>query len=135
MAHDLSVNPIHLGLGSTAVVEPEFTGNIEWYMGYMRRHADDGTEARLVAMHRFTESWTSWEVHPKGSEVVICVAGTITLHQEKKDGTRATVTLTPGQYAINETGTWHTADIEKEATCVFITAGAGTEHRPRTDAS
>src|SRR5690606_13059590 len=45
MPHDLSVNPIHLGLGSTAVVEPEFTGNIEWYMGYMRRHADDGTEA------------------------------------------------------------------------------------------
>jgi hypothetical protein len=53
------------------------------------------------------------------------------LHQEKPDGTRATVTLEAGQYAINEPGTWHTADIEQEATALFITSGLGTEHRPR----
>lgn len=47
------------------------------------------------------------------------------------DGTRATVTLGPGQYTINEPGTWHTADVDGEATAVFITAGLGTEHRPR----
>ena len=132
MPHDISTHPIHLGRGATAVVEPEFTGNIDWYMGYAHRHEADGTEGRLVAMHRFTESWSSWEVHPLGAEVVLCVAGSITLHQEKKDGSRTTVTLAPGQYAINEPGTWHTADVDQEATCVFITAGAGTEHRPRT---
>jgi quercetin dioxygenase-like cupin family protein len=82
-------------------------------------------------MYRFTGDWDSWEVHPHGSEVVLCVAGSITLHQEKADGSRATVTLTPGQYAINEPGTWHTADVEEEATALFITAGMGTEHRPR----
>ena len=41
------------------------------------------------------------------------------------------VTLNPGEYVINEPGTWHTADVEKAATAVFITAGLGTEHRPR----
>jgi quercetin dioxygenase-like cupin family protein len=63
--------------------------------------------------------------------VVLCTAGAITLHQEKANGTRHTVTLSPGEYAINEPGTWHTADVVGEATAVFITADLGTENRPR----
>jgi hypothetical protein len=56
---------------------------------------------------------------------------TMTLHQEHADGTTATVTLQAGEYAINPPGTWHTADIDGEATGDFITAGMGTQHRPR----
>ena len=70
-------------------------------------------------------------MHPHGSEVVICTAGKITLHQERADGSSATVTLSPGQYLINEPGTWHTADVEGEATALFITAGSGTQLRRR----
>ena len=68
---------------------------------------------------------------PNGHEVVLCVGGSITLHQEHADGSTATVTLGPGEYAINAPGTWHTADVVDEATAVFITSGLGTEHRPR----
>jgi mannose-6-phosphate isomerase-like protein (cupin superfamily) len=129
---ELAVHPIHLGLGATAEVEPEFTGGMEWYAGYGARHdATDGAEARLVAMHTFTEPWDVWEMHPVGHEVVLCTAGAMTLHQEHADGTTATVTLGAGEYAINPPGTWHTADIDDEATAVFITAGMGTQHRPR----
>ena len=39
--------------------------------------------------------------------------------------------LNPGEYAINDPGVWHTADVESEATALFITSGEGTEHRPR----
>lgn len=123
--------PVHLGKGATATVEPEFTGGMDWYERYGERHADDGIEGRLVSMFTFTESWPTWEVHPNGAEIVICTAGSMTLHQEKPDGSTASVTLGPGEYAINEPGTWHTADIEGEATAVFVTAGAGTEARPR----
>lgn len=130
-ANDINAHPIHLGRGATAEVEPEFTGDLGWYEGYGARHQEDGAEGRLVGMHRFTSDWDMWEVHPHGSEVVLCIAGSMTLHQEKSDGSRATVTLAAGQYAINEPGTWHTADVEKEATALFITAGLGTEHRPR----
>jgi mannose-6-phosphate isomerase-like protein (cupin superfamily) len=130
-ANDIYANPIHLGRGATAEVEPDFTGDIGWYENYGARHEEDGAEGRLVGMHRFTSDWEMWEVHPHGSEVVLCIAGSMTLRQEKPDGSRATVTLTAGQYAINEPGTWHTADVENEATAVFITAGLGTEHRPR----
>ena len=129
--NSIEKHPIHLGNGATALVEPEFTGQLDWYQAYGERHADDGTEGRLVSMYTFTESWPTWEIHPNGAEVVLCTAGRMTLHQEKPDGTKATVEIGPGEYVINEPGTWHTADIDETATAVFITAGAGTEIRPR----
>ena len=45
--------------------------------------------------------------------------------------TRRTLSSRPGEYAINEPETWHTADVAGAATAVFITAGWGTERRPR----
>lgn len=129
--HDLTTNPVHLGLGATAEVEPLFTGAMDWYSDYTTRHADDGAEGRLVSMYTFNQSWDMWEMHPQGSEIVLCIAGSITLYQETKDGTAVTVTLNPGEYAINEAGTWHTADVENEAKALFVTAGLGTQHRPR----
>lgn len=127
----IGTQPIHLGLGATAEIEPEFTGDMSWYGGYVERHAADGREGRLVTMHVFTEPWDVWEMHPVGSEVVLCVAGRLTVHQEHADGTTAIATLEAGQYVINEPGTWHTADVESTTTALFITAGVGTEHRPR----
>jgi quercetin dioxygenase-like cupin family protein len=81
-------------------------------------------------MHTFSSPWDSWEMHPRGHEVVICTAGEITFVQEI-DGEERRTTLRPGEYAINEPGVWHTADVEASATAVFVTAGAGTEVRPR----
>jgi quercetin dioxygenase-like cupin family protein len=121
--------PIHLGLGARAVPEPKFTG-MEWYAGYVERHADDGAEGRLVSLYSFTESWTSWERHPLGDEAVICTSGEITLVQELPEGIRK-LALRAGEYAINPRGVWHTADVAQHATALFITAGVGTEHRPR----
>lgn len=132
---DLRKHPIHLGRNATAIPQPEFTGDLAWYEDYGKRHAADGGDGRIVAMHTFTASWDMWEVHPQGSEVVLCLEGAMTLHQEKADGTRACVTLGPGQYAINEAGTWHTADVRQQATALFITAGLGTRHRPRNPAA
>jgi quercetin dioxygenase-like cupin family protein len=62
---------------------------------------------------------------------VICIAGEITLIQEWPDGRAARVTLRAGDYVVNPPGVWHTADVEGAATALFITAGLGTEHRPR----
>ena len=122
--------PIHLGLGARAVAQPEFTG-MGWYEGYDKRHADDMDEGRLVALYRFEESWTSWEMHPAGDEVVACLQGNMTLHQELADGTERSFELGPGEYAINPPGAWHTADTVGPVTALFITVGKGTTHRPR----
>lgn len=130
-AKELSQHPVHLGLGATAASEPLFTGEMSWYQDYGARHTDDGIEGRLVNLHSFSAPWDMWEMHPNGAEVVLCTEGTITLIQENQDGAHVTITLTPGQYAINPPGVWHTADVHLKATAVFITAGVGTQHRPR----
>lgn len=128
---DLAIHPIHLGLGATAEIEPAFTGDLAWYEAYIGRHAADGAEGRLVAIHTFQTSWDMWEMHPKGAEVVLCLAGAITLLQERADGGAERILLGPGEYAINPPGVWHTADVAGPATALFVTAGLGTEHRPR----
>ncbi|MEH6568226.1 MAG: hypothetical protein V7709_04060 [Halioglobus sp.] len=130
-AIDLIKHPIHLGLGASSIIQPQFTGLMDWYMDYGARHEKDGIEGRLVSMHTFSDHWDSWEMHPQGSEIVLCTAGSMTLHQEAADGSVTKTTLEPGQYAINEPGIWHTADVGGQATAVFITAGTGTENRPR----
>jgi quercetin dioxygenase-like cupin family protein len=148
---DLARFPLHLGLGATAIAQPEFTG-MAWYGDYMTRHAVDGAEGRLVAIHHFTDNWQAWEMHPLGEEVVVCIAGELTLIQQNTGGIQQSaggiqqnaggiqedvagdelrITLKVGEYAINPRGVWHTADIAGAASVLFITAGAGTEHRER----
>ena len=125
----LPERPVHLGLGARVVPQPPFTG-IEWYDGYIERHAADGDEGRLVSMYTFTEGWDSWEMHPHGEELVVCLDGEMTLHQEL-DGVTTTVTLGAGDAVVNPPGAWHIADVEGTARALFITSGRGTEMRPR----
>jgi hypothetical protein len=85
----------------------------------------------LVTQSRFSENWAGWEQHPLGDEFVCLLSGHVTLVQER-DGAQVRTELTePGQFAINPRGTWHTADVHAESLMLFITAGEGTQTRPR----
>lgn len=128
-ARKLSEEWIHLGLGATAEPQPPFD-SMQWYEGYSERVAADGTEGRLVSSYRFTEDWDMWEMHPNGAEVVICTSGAMVLLQEV-EGEVVKTSLGPCEYAINPAGIWHSADIANAAEAIFITAGAGTQHRAR----
>lgn len=129
-ANNLNLNPVHLGLGATTTVQPTFTGDMAWYESYGQRVAPDGFEGRLVTLHSFDGAWDVWEMHPNGTELVLCTAGSLELVQELDSGEVTTV-LTVGEYAINEPGVWHTANNSGPCSAVFITAGVGTQHRPR----
>ena len=129
----LESHPIHLGGSGTAVAQPEFPRDeraMQWYMDYGARHAEDGEAGRLVSCFRFAEDWAGWEMHPAGAEVVVCIDGSMTLIQEI-GGEQVRTTLAAGEYAINPPGVWHTADVHGKATGFFVTAGAGTQGRPR----
>lgn len=137
MSQKLSEHPIHLGLGATAKSQPKFVDPMLWYQAYGQRSQPDGIEGRLVSSHTFSSSWNVWEMHPHGSEVVLCISGSVTLIQtedtEASQSTRTTVSLKAGEYAINPPGVWHTADVEEgaETSVVFITAGKDTQNKPR----
>lgn len=120
---------VHLGLGATALPQEPFDG-MDWYARYEQRNVADDTEGRLVSGYTFSKDWDAWEMHPEGAEVVICTGGALILLQEV-DGEVVETSLSPGEYAINPPGIWHTANVPEKAEAIFITAGKGTQHRPR----
>ena len=126
MSAKLTEHPVHLGLGASVVPQPAFSGGA-WYEAYAARHAADGAEGRLVSLHHFSADWDCWEMHPAGEELVVCVAGALTLIVEGGE----TTVLGVGDYAIVPRGAWHTADVAQPVSALFITAGQGTELRPR----
>jgi quercetin dioxygenase-like cupin family protein len=133
--YNIAKNPIHLGKSGTAVAEPDFDGGSSWFHDYGIRHESDGAEGRLVTKFVFSESWNVWEMHPNGSEVVFCLSGRFLLQQEHTDGSKESISLEEGEYAINPPGTWHTADVTDagEVSALFITCGQGTKHRSRNE--
>lgn len=129
-AFDLSKTFVHLGLGARAVPVPDFEWSPEFLEGYTTEHEQDGDEGRLVMIGTNEESWTSWERHPAGDEVVVVISGRMTLVQEI-DGEDRRIDLGPGEAAINPRGVWHTSDVQEPLKVLFVTPGRGTEHRPR----
>ena len=129
-AFDLSTTHVHLGLGSRVVPIPNF----EWTPGFLARYVadteSDGDEGRLVMIGSGDSSWTSWERHPAGEELVVVISGQMTLIQDI-DGEQHRIELREGQAAINPRNVWHTSDMDGPCRTLFITGGRGTEHRPR----
>lgn len=130
-AIDLTTTPVHLGLGSRATPIEGFGWDPEILESYSAAVADDGGEGRMVMIFDSDPgSWTSWERHPAGEEMVICLSGRMTLIREI-DGEHHPVTLGPGEAMVNPAGAWHTADVHEQGRFMTITPGLGTEHRPR----
>lgn len=127
---DLLSSVIHLGLGATAVPLRDFGWSAEELEAYSDRFAGDGDEGRLVVMGHQDASWTSWERHPAGEEVVVLLSGRAELIQEL-DGVERRTELVRGRAIVNPPGVWHTCDVHEPGDAFFITPGRGTEHRPR----
>jgi len=127
---DLSRTFVHLGLGATVTELPDFAWTQEYLEGYERATSGDGDEGRLVTMSPQEHTWTTWERHPAGEELVVQLTGRVVLIQDLPEGERR-LELGPGQAAINPKGVWHTADVLDPGQALFITAGRGTTHRPR----
>jgi len=87
--------------------------------------------SRLLAVFCFETSWTSWEVHPAGDEVVVLLAGAVDLLLELPDGVHTVSLREAGASCVVPRGVWHTADLHAPSRVLHLTRGAGTEHRPR----
>jgi mannose-6-phosphate isomerase-like protein (cupin superfamily) len=127
---DLTSTYAHLGLGARVEPLPDFQWTPDYLEAYTERTASDGNEGRLVVLMAQEASWDSWERHPAGDELVVLLSGRVDLVQEI-DGEHHVVPLSAGMAVINPPGVWHTADVHEPGQALFITAGRGTETRPR----
>lgn len=118
---------VHLGAGGEAVPLPVTDS---FWPDLIAGKLDHLGPGRLVSFLEFDSDWDSWEAHPAGDELVCLVSGNIDFVLDLPEGHR-TITLSgPGAFLIVPRGTWHTARVKSPSAALFVTAGAGTEHRP-----
>jgi quercetin dioxygenase-like cupin family protein len=88
----------------------------------------DGFKGRvLVSCFSFDSNWDVWERHPAGDEIVCLLSGEVKFIFEN----RPPVALREaGGFTIVPKGAWHTAETSVPTKMLFITPGAGTEHKP-----
>jgi quercetin dioxygenase-like cupin family protein len=127
---DLADTVVHVGLGSTMRPFVDWSWDEATLTHYGSETAADGAEGRMVVMNEQAETWPTWERHPAGDELVLLLEGRVDLIQEI-DGREVRTELRAGQAVINPPGVWHTADVHEPGRALFITPGAGTEHKPR----
>jgi mannose-6-phosphate isomerase-like protein (cupin superfamily) len=87
-------------------------------------------KARLFAALPLRADWTNWEMHPAGDEILFMLEGQTTFILELADGVK-TMALSPGRVLVIPQGAWHTANVSEPGRMLAITAGLGTQHRPR----
>ncbi|WP_422768943.1 hypothetical protein ACN28C_19300 [Plantactinospora sp. WMMC1484] len=128
---DLSKTFVHLGLGASAVDLPGFKFTPDVLRQYLVRFVKDRDEGRLVGVVPMRKTWTHWEQHVHGDEVVVLLTGRCEVIQELADGRLHTLSLGPGEAMINPRGVWHTTDVHDPGSQLFIAAGRQTIYRPR----
>lgn len=107
------------GRGSTLAVTPDFYQQLGEGFGSFAGHV-------LVQRFSFDESWTTWEMHPRGDEFVYLLAGDTDFILQL-DGEQKTVRVNePGSYVVVPKGVWHTARPHAPTTMLFVTPGEGT---------
>jgi len=106
---------------TTVAVTPSFWAELE--------SGDRTLTGWLVAAFHIARDIDHWEMHPAGDEILIALAGTMTVVLEH-DGARQPVTLRPGTACRVPKGTWHTIPAAAPAQLLALTYGEGTEHRP-----
>jgi mannose-6-phosphate isomerase-like protein (cupin superfamily) len=87
----------------------------------------------LVSEFVCSEDWSNWEMHPHGDEFVYLLSGDIEFLLELPSGTSATRISGRGAVVVPR-GLWHTAKVFAPSRMLFVTRGAGTQHRPAVGA-
>jgi mannose-6-phosphate isomerase-like protein (cupin superfamily) len=87
-------------------------------------------QGRLMTAFAFSEPWSSWERHPAGEELVLLVSGAATIVLDEEGGRREVSLNEPGEFVLVPKNVWHTARTTVPTMMLFLTPGAGTDHRP-----
>ncbi len=101
----------------TANFYQELAGEFEPFAGHL-----------LVAQHQFDQAWPTWEIHPKGDELVYLLSGDVDVVLWTEDGEQTVRVNQPGSYIVVPKNTWHTARPRQPSSMLFVTPGEGTQN-------
>jgi len=81
----------------------------------------------LVQKFEFSTDWPTWEIHPRGDEIVTLMSGAATFVLRKPDGSDESIHVDQaGMTVVIPKNTWHTARTDTDCAMLFITPGEGT---------
>jgi mannose-6-phosphate isomerase-like protein (cupin superfamily) len=123
-AFSLAATYIHLRPDDSALA---MEGGAEFWASIEDRR--DLEQGRLMGVTPQTADWDHWERHPAGEEILTLLSGELEIVLAMKAGEERAV-LKAGQTLIVPAGIWHRGIVRLPGELLFITAGAGTEHRP-----
>ena len=92
------------------------------------QHADL-SRGYLMMVGPMDATWTTWERHPAGEEIVYLLSGSVDFVLDLPDGEQ-TVELRRRACTIVPRNTWHRAIVHDPGDMLFVTPGEGTTHRP-----
>lgn len=87
----------------------------------------------LVSEFECSADWPNWEMHPHADEFVYLLAGEA-VFQLQGEGGITDIPLKGRGAVVVPKGVWHTAKVSVPSRMLFVTLGAGTQHRPVGDA-
>ena len=120
---DLDETYIHLDLPNATelAVGPDFWQTIDQRTELSRGY--------LMMVGPMDATWTSWERHPVGEEIVYLLSGSVDFVLDLPGGDQ-TVELRGRACCIVPRNTWHRAIVHEAGDMLFVTPGEGTSHRP-----
>ena len=129
----MSINPedqyVHLAPDGSASVVPG--GEAFWSLQLEEMAKFE--QGWLITEFVCHEDWKNWEMHPEAEEFVYLLNGRIDFLQETPQG--VTTTRIDGRGAVLVArGVWHTARVYTPSRMLFVTMGAGTQHKPHNGA-
>lgn len=120
---DLADTYVHLTDGPAA--RPLEVGQDFWAKIATDKELQEG---RLLTLLPMSNDWSHWEMHPAGDEVVVLLSGAVDLILEEEGGERRVELRGREAYVIPQ-GRWHRAVVHRPGDALFVTRGAGTQHR------
>jgi quercetin dioxygenase-like cupin family protein len=127
--HDLAHEVVLIGAGFGAAAEP---GGKACWDAVMSGGRPDVESGWLVTAGMHEGTWSYWEMHPEGEELVVLLSGAVTFVLDRGGEITEHRLDRAGQLVLVPRGAWHYASADAPAHLLFVTAGRGTQHRPRT---
>jgi mannose-6-phosphate isomerase-like protein (cupin superfamily) len=125
MHHVFDLISTYVHLEATGGAEPEDVDEDFWI-----RIANRPYEGmRLVATIQMTKDTANWERHPAGDELLYLLSGAVDIVLEEGDAERIIELRGRGAFIVPR-GIWHRQIVHSPSEMLFISPGAGSQHRP-----